>query len=37
MWFVTNYFAFAEALPQAGSVTAQFGKWHLGPEPYSPL
>ena len=35
--FKTNYFTLAEALKQAGYATAHFGKWHLGPEPYSPL
>jgi arylsulfatase A-like enzyme len=33
----TNYFTLAEALKAAGYATAHFGKWHLGPEPYSPL
>ncbi len=27
----------AETLKDAGYATAHFGKWHLGPEPYSPL
>ena len=35
--YTTNYFTLAEALKQAGYATAHFGKWHLGPEPYSPL
>ena len=35
--FKTNYFTLAEALKQAGYATTHFGKWHLGPEPYSPL
>ncbi len=35
--FKTNCFTLAEALKQAGYATAHFGKWHLGPEPYSPL
>ncbi len=33
----TNYFTLAEALKAAGYATGHFGKWHLGPEPYSPL
>ncbi len=33
----TNYFTLAEALKKAGYATGHFGKWHLGPEPYSPL
>ena len=33
----TNRFTLAEALKSAGYATAHFGKWHLGPEPYSPL
>lgn len=33
----TNYFTLAEAFKAAGYATAHFGKWHLGPEPYSPL
>jgi arylsulfatase A-like enzyme len=33
----TTYFTLAEALKEAGYATGHFGKWHLGPEPYSPL
>ncbi len=33
----TNYFTLAKSLKQAGYATGHFGKWHLGPEPYSPL
>jgi len=33
----TNYYTLAKAFKAAGYVTAHFGKWHLGPEPYSPL
>ena len=33
----TTYFTLAEALHDAGYATGHFGKWHLGPEPYSPL
>lgn len=35
--FDTKYFTLAEALKGAGYATGHFGKWHLGPEPYSPL
>jgi arylsulfatase A-like enzyme len=33
----TEYLTLAETLKEAGYATAHFGKWHLGPEPYSPL
>jgi arylsulfatase A-like enzyme len=33
----TTSFTLAEAMKQAGYATGHFGKWHLGPEPYSPL
>ena len=33
----TSHFTLAEALKEAGYATSHFGKWHLGPEPYSPL
>lgn len=33
----TTYRTLAEALKDAGYATGHFGKWHLGPEPYSPL
>ena len=33
----TNYYTLAKALKADGYATAHFGKWHLGPEPYSPL
>ena len=33
----TTYYTLAEALHDAGYATGHFGKWHLGPEPYSPL
>ncbi len=33
----TSYFTLAEALKATGYATGHFGKWHLGPEPYSPL
>jgi arylsulfatase A-like enzyme len=35
--FDTSYYTLPEALKAAGYTTAHFGKWHLGPEPYSPL
>ena len=33
----TDYYTLAKAFKADGYVTAHFGKWHLGPEPYSPL
>ncbi len=33
----TDYVTLPEILRQAGYRTAHFGKWHLGPEPYSAL
>ena len=33
----TDYPTLAKTLKAAGYVTGHFGKWHLGPEPYSPL
>ncbi|MCL4202299.1 MAG: sulfatase [Pirellulaceae bacterium] len=33
----TRYVTLAERLKDAGYATGHFGKWHLGPEPYSPL
>ncbi|MBV6501404.1 MAG: hypothetical protein CJBNEKGG_03915 [Prosthecobacter sp.] len=33
----TEHRTLAEALKEAGYATAHLGKWHLGPEPYSPL
>ena len=35
--FKTDYYTLAEAFKDNGYATAHFGKWHLGPEPYSPL
>ncbi|MFT5123216.1 MAG: arylsulfatase A-like enzyme [Verrucomicrobiales bacterium] len=35
--FDTHYYTLAERLKAEGYATAHFGKWHLGPEPYSPL
>ena len=32
-----EYTTLAESLKAAGYATGHFGKWHLGPEPYSPL
>lgn len=33
----TEYVTLAETLKAAGYATGHFGKWHLGPEPFSPL
>lgn len=33
----TDYRTMAETFKEAGYATGHFGKWHLGPEPYSPL
>jgi arylsulfatase A-like enzyme len=33
----TEYRTLAETLKDEGYATGHFGKWHLGPEPYSPL
>ncbi len=33
----TTYYTLAEALHDADYATGHFGKWHLGPKPYSPL
>lgn len=33
----TSYRTIAEELKDAGYATGHFGKWHLGPEPHSPL
>ncbi|MHB1079449.1 MAG: sulfatase [Prosthecobacter sp.] len=33
----TAYRTLAETLHDAGYATGHFGKWHLGPEPFSPL
>lgn len=35
--FDTHYYTLAEAFKADGYATGHFGKWHLGPEPYSPL
>jgi arylsulfatase A-like enzyme len=34
---LTNYYTLAKAFKADGYTTGHFGKWHLGPEPYSPL
>jgi arylsulfatase A-like enzyme len=34
---LTEFRTLAETLKDAGYATAHFGKWHLGPDPYSPL
>ena len=33
----TDYVTLAELFKAAGYATGHFGKWHLGPDPYSPL
>jgi arylsulfatase A-like enzyme len=33
----TDYQTLPKSLKSAGYTTGHFGKWHLGPEPYSPL
>ena len=33
----TSYYTLAEMLRDHGYATGHFGKWHLGPKPYSPL
>lgn len=33
----TKYYTLAEMLKDNGYATGHFGKWHLGPDPYSPL
>ena len=35
--FDTSYFTIPKAFKAEGYATGHFGKWHLGPEPYSPL
>ncbi|WP_084422534.1 sulfatase [Rubripirellula obstinata] len=35
--FKTDHYTLAEMFRDNGYATAHFGKWHLGPEPYSPL
>jgi arylsulfatase A-like enzyme len=34
---MTDYPSLTKTLKTAGYATGHFGKWHLGPEPYSPL
>lgn len=33
----TTYYTMAESFRDSGYATGHFGKWHLGPEPYSPI
>ncbi len=33
----TTHYTLAKALKDGGYATGHFGKWHLGPEPFSPL
>ncbi len=33
----SSYYTLAEAFKASGYATGHFGKWHLGPDPYSPL
>lgn len=35
--FDTSYYTLSKMFKDNGYTTAHFGKWHLGPEPYSPL
>ncbi|MGB7345852.1 MAG: sulfatase [Pirellulaceae bacterium] len=35
--FDTKYYTLAEMFKDNGYATGHFGKWHLGPEPFSPL
>jgi arylsulfatase A-like enzyme len=35
--FKTDYYTLGEAFKDNGYATGHFGKWHLGPEPFSPL
>ncbi len=35
--FDTEHYTLAEMLKDNGYATGHFGKWHLGPKPYSPL